>query len=301
MTTPTRNRLITIFILLFPFMLFTGFLISEISGPLPPIHPLPNPNGYDDLVKAGQMVSSNSWNFEQMTGEQLRETVSANAAALTLARTGLSQECRVPVQFSMAYTTNHVHDLIALRMLAQAFATEGRLAEMEGRTNNAVQSYLEAIHLGIEAGRGGTMIDGMIGTAIESFGLKPLQTNFVRLDARTCRETATRLETLGAQKPSWADLLQQDHAWSRRTYPGIRYRLAELATTSTTRKALQKAGQKFAEQEKKTRQLTMDLAARAYELEKGRRPAIPADLVPDYLKAIPQDPFTGTNLVYSPR
>ena len=88
MNTPTRNRLITIFILLFPFILFTGFLVSEINGPLPPLRPLPNPNGYDELVKAGQMVSSNSWNFEQMDAEQLRETVSANAAALALGPDG---------------------------------------------------------------------------------------------------------------------------------------------------------------------------------------------------------------------
>ena len=49
-----------------------------------------------------------------------------------------------------------------------------------------------------------------------------------------------------------------------------------------------------------TSQLLIDLAARAYELEKGHRPASLADLVPDYLKAIPQDPVTGTNMVFPP-
>jgi hypothetical protein len=68
-----------------------------------------------------------------------------------------------------------------------------------------------------------------------------------------------------------------------------------------TREAFQKAERKFKEQQTKTRQLLIDLAARAYELDKGHHPASPADLVPDYLKAIPQDPLTGTNLVYSPR
>jgi hypothetical protein len=47
--------------------------------------------------------------------------------------------------------------------------------------------------------------------------------------------------------------------------------------------------------------LITDLAARAYELDKGHLPANVADLVPDYLKAIPQDPFTDTNMIYSPR
>jgi hypothetical protein len=45
----------------------------------------------------------------------------------------------------------------------------------------------------------------------------------------------------------------------------------------------------------------LDLAARAFELDKGHPPASASDLVPEYLKAVPQDPVTGTNMVYSPR
>src|ERR1700690_2012451 len=110
----------------------------------------------------------------------------------------------------MAYATNHVHDLIALRMLAQAFAAEGRHAETEGRADEAAQTGLDTIRLGIAAAQGGTMIDGMVGIAIESLGLKPLQNFSSQLDARTCRETARTLETLDAQSPTWADLVQQD-------------------------------------------------------------------------------------------
>jgi hypothetical protein len=47
--------------------------------------------------------------------------------------------------------------------------------------------------------------------------------------------------------------------------------------------------------------MTVDLAARAYELERGTPPKSFADLVPAYLKAVPHDPLTGTNLAYSPR
>jgi competence protein ComGC len=46
--------------------------------------------------------------------------------------------------------------------------------------------------------------------------------------------------------------------------------------------------------------LIINLAARAYELDKGHRPASLNDLVPDYLKTIPQDPSTGKNMDYSP-
>ncbi len=42
----------------------------------------------------------------------------------------------------------------------------------------------------------------------------------------------------------------------------------------------------------------IQLASRAYALEEGAPPKTLADLVPAYLKAIPQDPFTGTNMAY---
>ncbi len=67
--------------------------------------------------------------------------------------------------------------------------------------------------------------------------------------------------------------------------------------SSSLKKAGQQAGQKFKGQEKKTRQLIIDLAARAYELENGHRPASLTELVPDYLKAVPKNPVSGTNLV----
>jgi hypothetical protein len=41
-------------------------------------------------------------------------------------------------------------------------------------------------------------------------------------------------------------------------------------------------------------------ASRAYELNKGHRPTSASDLVPDYLKAIPQNPITRTNLILMP-
>ena len=64
--------------------------------------------------------------------------------------------------------------------------------------------------------------------------------------------------------------------------------------------AEQKAANKYKEQQLKTRRLMIDLAARAFHLEKGHRPSSLADLVPDYLKGVPLDPFAGTNMVYTP-
>jgi hypothetical protein len=300
MTTKTRNRLIVLFILAFPFMVLFGFLISQVAVPLPPIQPLPNPNGYDDFVKAGQMVSTNTWNYDEMNEEELRKTVSANAEALSLVRSGLSNQCCVPIQFSETYINNHLADLTGLKRLAQAFVAEGKLAEMENRPNAAAKSYLDTVHFGNESARGGVLIDELVGIAVEAIGTTHLQKVVVRLDSKSCRETATALETLDVQRQTWEEVMQQEHAWSRRTFTGVRYEIARLMSGRSQEKNLQKAEQKFNERQIKTRQLFVDLAARAYKLDKGHPPESLSDLVPDYLKAIPQNPFTGANMVYPP-
>jgi len=300
MTTKTRNWLLALCIVALPFLTFSGFIASDFFTP-PPLPPLPNPNGYDDLVKAGQMLSTNSWNYDKMNLEQLRELATANSEALELARSGLSNQCRVPVEFTQAYNENHLSNLASVKRLAQAFVAEGRLDEMENRPNDAVKSYLDVIHLGNESSRGGTLIDGLVGIAIESIGTSPLQKLVPQLNAQSCRETADTLETLNSQRQSWNEVMQQEHDWSRRAFPGLRNELQRLTSRNSLKKAFQIIEQKIKKRQTETRQLIIDLAARAYELDKGKPPASVADLVPDYLKAIPQDPFTGTNMVYLPR
>src|ERR1700722_12077916 len=215
MTTKNRNRLIMLFILAFPFIVLFGFLASQIISPLPQIQPLPNPNGYDDLVKAGKMVvvnaTINTTFYSDMGEAQLQEVVSTNADALALARAGLSNQCQVAVQYSETYASNHLSDLASLKRLAQAFAAEGRLAEMENRPNDAAKSYLEVIHLGNESSRGGTLTDELVGMAIEAIGTSSLQKLVPELNAQSCRETADALETLDSQKQTLNEFMQQEN------------------------------------------------------------------------------------------
>jgi hypothetical protein len=301
MNAKIRSGLFAVFILIFPFTFFGIVLVHQLSAPLPPPPPLPHPNGYDDLIQAGSMASSNSWDYDAASLEQLRETAAANAGALAVARAGLTNKCQVPLQASQDYIQHHITDLIAIRNLAQAFLTEGKLAERENHADTAAQSYLNAICLGNESARGGTLVDQMIGTACESLGTRQLQNIAGQLDAGSCRETAVELETLDAQRQTWSEVLQQEHDWSRRAFTGLRYEIVRLMSHKSREKAFQKAEQKFEEQQVKTRQLMVDLATRAYTLDQGHPPANLTDLVPAYLKAVPQNPLTGTDLVYSPQ
>jgi hypothetical protein len=159
---------------------------------------------------------------------------------------------------------------------------------------------LDAVRLGNKSACGGILIDQLVGIAIKAIGTSHLQKLIDQLDAKSCRETAATLETLDTQGQTWDEVMQQERAWSYRTFTSLRYELVRLTMRNTLNKNLKIAEEKFKKQEMKTRQLLIDLASHAYELNKGHRPASLADLVPDYLKAIPQDPLTGKNMVYSP-
>jgi hypothetical protein len=299
MTVRTRNRLITFSILAGPFIFLLGLLIFWEAEPLPPAPSLPNPNGYNNLVKAGTMVSNEFGDYDELSTSNLRELVRKNADAFQLAQTGLQQDCRVALDYS-ADQSKHQGELAALKRLALAFVAEGYLAEKENRSGEAARFYLNTIDLGNKSAQGGVIMDQLVGTALGAIGTKNLQRVVPQLEAKSCRETAATLESLDAQCQTWNQVMRQERDWSRRIFPGIRYEIARLMMRKSLDKAFQSAEQKFEKQQIRTRQLMVDFAARAYELDNGHSPANLADLVPDYLKAIPQDPLTGTNMVYLP-
>lgn len=177
MTRKTRNWLIVV--LLIPTVIVTavaGLLVFQELRPLPPIQPLPQPNGYTGLVQAAGMISPESWDYAALDEAQLREIVSANAAALSVARASMSNECRVPIQFSPPNSEPaHLSGLAGLKRLAQAFTVEGKFAEEQRRFGDAAGSYLDVIRLGNNSARGGVLIDSLVGLAIENMGVAGLQ------------------------------------------------------------------------------------------------------------------------------
>ncbi len=264
-------------------------------GRTAPPAPVPDPNGYDDLVRAGKQLGKDSADYSAMDQEELRAWVEVNAEALKLARQGLSRECRVPSDFSPTWMTAHMAELPALKSLARAFVAEGRLAELENRPSDAVRSYLEAVRLGHRGFRGGPMIDALVGLACEAVGLGPLQKLLPNLTAKDCREAIQVLETLEANRETYDQVLKNEKAWARRSF-GWREKLGGLLAYRTLKKSRQSLQTRMNERELQSRTLLVDLAVRAYELEKGARPKTLNALVPDYLQRIPQDPMTGTNL-----
>jgi hypothetical protein len=275
--------------------------VYTLWNPRPPaLAPSPIPNGYTAFEQAGSLVQKQTSDFATMSQEQLSSLRDANSNALQIARLGLGQKARASIGASLQQREDHFLKLPRLKLTAQAFAAEGRLAEMEQRTNDAARAYLDAARLGINSRRGGLLLDALVGIAIESIGTSQLQKMVPGLDAKTSGQLARELEALDANKESWEQILQNEQYWSRRMSPGFNHRLAELFLHKQLSADRAKAEKRFNAQQTKTRRLVIDLAAHAYELDKAHRPANINDLVPVYLKAVPQDPISGKNMTLTP-
>jgi hypothetical protein len=242
------------------------------------------------------MLADKTSDYAAMDEAELRSLVETNAEALKLARTGLSRPCQVPLDYSAANPT-YFTNLAGLKRLAQGLAAKGRLMELEGRPNDAADSYLTAIRLGGATSHGGLLIDSLVGIAIEAIGSSYLEKLARTLDARQCRQAAAVLESCEAGREPMPTVLARERTWSRRAY-GFKWQIARLVMFKSLRQTEQRAVAKVNTLQTRERVLLIQLASRAYELEKGERPKGLADLVPAYLKTIPQDPLTRTNVAF---
>ena len=204
--------------LLLSFAVFTAVammaLFLALRSGRQPLHPMPNPNGYHDFVKAAQSLEA--MDYTLLRGEELKTVLSNEVAAISLAKTGLGRESRVPLEFKSV--SPHLTNLAGLKRLAQAFVAEGRLAEFEKRPANAAQWYLDTMRLGQASTRGGLIIDGLVGIAIESLGLASLEKLAPQLDADVALKTAASLQEINLHRESAEEILQDERRWARLSF-----------------------------------------------------------------------------------
>lgn len=281
------GKLIVLFAVAVVVLFVVAFIFSSPSSP-PPLVVLPNPNGYDSFVRAGSMVVGNSADLATMNEVQLEQLMQDNSNALQIVRAGLQEESWVPIQFSQAYTEQHLPDLAHMKRLAQTLEAEGKLLELKNRPDEAARVYLEIVQFGSKSMRGGLLIDGLVGIAMQNIGAAGLENLTNKLDAEFSRNTTQTLTALDLASESWDQIMQNDREWSQRSFP--LYRVYSLFYWRSLKAAQAKVEHTYKQHEAKIHRLVLSFATRAYELEKGRPPKSNDDLVPDYLKAIPQEP-----------
>jgi hypothetical protein len=297
MTRKTRTLLLALVAVILLAMLAVLFLCLGRT----PQPPLPNPNGYDDFLKAAAPLTGDAVSASMLSHEALRALVSTNAESLRLLRLGLTRGCSVPTDSAITNLSGLLPDLAHLKSLARLLEDEGRLAEMENRYADAAHSYLDAIRLGNEMSRGGFIINRLVGVACEAIGCGPLSKLVPQLKGDEARSVITELERIDATRISWAEVQRNENRWTLHQLNKVFNSIGWVMTLWPRRHVNQLAEGTHKRIIAHERLLAAELALRCYQSEQGRPPPSLEQLVPRYLQRVPSDPFSGGLVIYHPQ
>ena len=108
--------------------------------------------------------------------------------------------CSVVPLESQTNLSNRLEQLPSFLPLAMTLEAEGRLAEQEGRTSDAIDAYLSVIRLGHDCARGGAVGDRLRSVTGEHIGLTNLRRMKDRLTASECRDVVKALQAIDAKR-----------------------------------------------------------------------------------------------------
>lgn len=283
-------------LLLFP----AAYVYHRVINPLPrPTVVIPVPNGYEDLVRAGEMLNNVTVpEFGTATPEELRAFVQDNIEVFETTRRGLSRECLA----TLTYNQSEIVRCGGFRQLMRALIAEGGLAEAEGRPGDAVTSYLDAIRLAEAISRGGIISDRLSGTGIEITVVSLLARIIEAVPRRDANRAIDLLQAIDARRESPEEVLTRDRIWEEHSADGKLWRAGVVLYSYSPEHTSHPEKMSFGMKQSQAwaRLEICKLAILRYRLDQDRLPDTLADLVPEYIGSVPQDPFGGQPIVYRP-
>jgi len=259
---------------------------------------LPSPNGYEDMVLAGSLLTTSSAGWETQGVAHLRPSVEANSNALGVLRGAWSSDWGVPISPDPNAMQSILANVTTTKRLAQALVSEGRVAEWEGRTNDAVVAYSDCLMLGHKSTHGGLMIHDLVGIACTAIGTKPLQRIYSSVSDNSLLSLLRRLAEIDGNNEPVEDLIGRDRDWARRSHGWLRFAWGSIQGRGAIKQHGHSVRMRHRISESEVRLLRTDVALELFRRKNGRYPPALAELVPEFFNAVPQDPFRSQPLSY---
>jgi hypothetical protein len=283
---------------LFPLAVLRKLLTPE---PIPRVA-LPDPNGYEDLIAAGQMINSPilDQTREPKSTDELATEIAKFAVVFERIQLGLSRPCEAPIWPADGDVSKldsmHLPYLQVFRADARALMRKAQLAQQQGRFDDAANAAVDCMRLGQVCGRGGLLTHYLVGLACEGIGDSAFYPSVQHLDASSCRRLIAALQKLEVQRESLDEVRHRDRIWDENAYGWHGHLTNLLGTyvdTVDTNRIVKNT--LLLRQEAITRMLIVELALRCYQLEHNMLPQNLEQLIPNILAQIPTDPFDGNN------
>lgn len=221
----TKGKRSTVWLLLLGFTVClagAGVVIWNRPTFVPP--KLPEPNGYEKLLVASEMLHPKTGSYDELTAEDLAEVVAHNEPALVLVRMGLNEECMVTLVWGGDRTwhdTVHTARIAKNRNIARAFAAAAIHKSRLGNTEAAIQCGLDSIRCGMAVAEGGLVVDWHVGHSNAYQGMATLR---ALVDSLTKDQAVEQIERFKAVPFEFEDpnsLLERELAYFREIHSSM--------------------------------------------------------------------------------
>jgi hypothetical protein len=285
----------------------TGILLGILGGVLfgfvfvvssrSKLPPLPSPNGYDDLVSVVPRVAQHQTGWRTQDTSGLRALVDLNSNAVAVIRAAFSKQWAVPVSPESNYMSSMAPNLIAIRTLANSFCAEGRLAQVERRTNDALSAFMDSIQLGHKSSQGGLIIHDMVGVACKTIGAEGVRQCIGTASDEALRAVFVRLADVDRTQEPAEEVIARDRDWAR-SAGWLQFTWNSVISRSLLRRIWNSLRATHLRSEAELRLLRSDVALELFRRRRGVYPASMAELVPEFFEDVPSDPFSSAPMIY---
>ena len=266
--------------------------LSRQSGSLPPV---PAPNGYEQVLALARQLETSSITPAEMKPQQLAALDEKNRLLVEKIHQALALDSRVPLRAEPDWMTRHVMELVDLRGLSMIFALRAEGFRQMGDARSALACDLDVLRLANTLERGGLIIDGVNAMAMQETAREDLRADLPHLDAASCQQAARALEELEVRKDTPGLIVEREDLWAAKS-DGLLEKIGRVIIRDLVATQQQSFARNYLHASLNDRELLLRLAVRASELETGTPVTNAATLVPKYLKAVPLDPWSQTEL-----
>lgn len=181
-----------------------------------PTPAMPSPNGYDDFVLAGDMIGkikhygpcSSPRPVSSWTVTELEAFEKANAPALAIARRGLTKPYLCPPD--RTYNSFIFAPFARFRETARTFKSEAFYYDTIGDHRNSANSMLDCIEFGVTIPRGGSLIHGLVGIAVEAIGSTDFDKQINNLSSDDLSHVAVRLDSIQHKRWPYSEIIREE-------------------------------------------------------------------------------------------
>jgi hypothetical protein len=260
------------------------------------------PNGYDELLVVGKELYDVDLlsDVDRAALDELQSFWSEHGSKVARIRQALDSPFIPTVRYAEDDTNGW--RTLSVNGAGRAFHAAARLAELEGRTHDALRWSIDHARLSLATSQGEVSKTELLVTrSIDFRATSSIHALADSMGPKSCRESLAELLEMEARREPLEDYHQRYHDWMD-VAAGWQGRLLNFLNDTVGVDDMHNEQQQFNRAWRRNvafrRLLLCRLALRIHQPDHGRLPDTLAELTPDYLPAVPDDPFGTGWLTY---